>query len=57
MRLFLFLLSVLFFGLSYAQELVIYSGRGERLIKPVLDEFTKRTGIKVASLRGHSGAL
>lgn len=30
-----------------AQELVIYSGRGERLIKPVLDEFTKRTGIKI----------
>jgi len=52
MRLFLFLLSVLFFGLSYAQELVIYSGRGERLIKPVLDEFTKRTGIKVVL---HSG--
>jgi iron(III) transport system substrate-binding protein len=30
-----------------AQELVVYSGRGERLIKPVLDEFTKRTGIKI----------
>jgi len=34
-------------GPVVAQELVIYSGRGERLIKPVLDEFTKRTGIKV----------
>lgn len=30
-----------------AQELIVYSGRGERLIKPVLDEFTKRTGIKI----------
>lgn len=34
-------------GMSEAQELVVYSGRGERLIKPVLDEFTKRTGIKI----------
>ncbi|MBI5198910.1 MAG: extracellular solute-binding protein [Nitrospirae bacterium] len=34
-------------GVSEAQELVVYSGRGERLIKPVLDEFTKRTGIKI----------
>ncbi len=31
----------------YSQELVVYSGRGERLIKPVLDEFTKKTGIKI----------
>lgn len=30
-----------------AQELVVYSGRGERLIKPVFDEFTKRTGVKI----------
>ncbi|WP_333785356.1 extracellular solute-binding protein [Thermocrinis sp.] len=52
MRLLLSLIAVLLFGLSYAQELVIYSGRGERLIKPVLDEFTKQTGIKVVL---HSG--
>lgn len=32
---------------AFAEELVVYSGRGERLIKPVLDEFTKKTGIKV----------
>jgi len=34
-------------GQAFAQELVVYSGRGERLIKPVLDEFTKKTGIKI----------
>src|SRR3990172_3275528 len=34
-------------GNAAAQELIVYSGRGERLIKPVFDEFTKRTGIKI----------
>ncbi|MEK6682325.1 MAG: extracellular solute-binding protein [Nitrospirota bacterium] len=34
-------------SMATAQELVVYSGRGERLIKPVFDEFTKRTGIKI----------
>ena len=35
------------FSMAMAQELVVYSGRAERLIKPVLDEFTKQTGIKI----------
>lgn len=30
-----------------ADKLTIYSGRAERLIKPVLDEFTGKTGIQV----------
>ena len=30
-----------------ADRLTIYSGRSERLIKPVLDEFTAKTGIQV----------
>ncbi|MCX7873834.1 MAG: extracellular solute-binding protein, partial [Caldimicrobium sp.] len=30
-----------------AQELVVYSGRAERLIKPLFDKFTEKTGIKI----------
>ncbi|WP_333656168.1 extracellular solute-binding protein [Dissulfurispira sp.] len=51
MKIFLAVVSMIVFftttGQVFAQELVIYSGRGERLIKPVLDEFTKKTGIKI----------
>ena len=31
-------------------QLTVYSGRTERLIKPVLDEFTAKTGIRIALL-------
>ncbi|HEX6726225.1 MAG TPA: extracellular solute-binding protein, partial [Nitrospira sp.] len=30
-----------------ADKLTVYSGRAERLIKPVLDEFTAKTGVQV----------
>lgn len=33
-----------------ADKLVVYSGRAERLIKPVLDEFQSKTGIRVELL-------
>lgn len=33
-----------------ADQLTVYSGRAERLIKPVLDEFTAKTGIQVELL-------
>lgn len=33
-----------------ADKLTVYSGRSERLIKPVLDEFTAKTGIQVELL-------
>ena len=33
-----------------ADQLTVYSGRAERLIKPVLDEFTVKTGIRIALL-------
>jgi iron(III) transport system substrate-binding protein len=34
-------------GVLAADTLKIYSGRAERLIKPVLDEFTAKTGVQV----------
>jgi iron(III) transport system substrate-binding protein len=33
--------------LMAADKLTVYSGRAERLIKPVLDEFTAKTGVQV----------
>lgn len=45
-----------FFGLvmptiaSAADKLTVYSGRAERLIKPVLDAFTAKTGIQIELL-------
>jgi iron(III) transport system substrate-binding protein len=33
-----------------ADTLVVYSGRAERLIKPVLDEFQSKTGIQIELL-------
>ena len=34
-------------ALPAADRLTVYSGRAERLIKPVLDEFTAKTGVQV----------
>ena len=52
-RLSLFALACLLATLLYpvlvpsAEKLTVYSGRAERLIKPVLDEFSARTGVQV----------
>jgi iron(III) transport system substrate-binding protein len=35
---------------SSAEKLTVYSGRAERLIKPVLDEFSAKTGVHVSLL-------
>lgn len=40
-----------------ADELVVFSGRSDKFIKPVIKEFTARTGIKVVLHTGSSTAL
>ena len=40
-----------------AEEVNVYSGRKEALIKPLFDEFTKETGIKVNLVTGKADAL
>lgn len=40
-----------------AEKLVVYSGRAERLIKPVLDAFQKKTGIQVDLLSSNTTEL
>ncbi len=40
-----------------AEEVVVYSARTERLIKPMFDEFTKETGIQVKYTTDKEGAL
>jgi len=44
-------------GVAAAEELVIYSGRSDRFVKPVVEAFTARTGIKVVLHSGSSTAL
>jgi len=41
----------------FATELVIYSGRSDKFIKPVIKSFTEKTGIKVILHSGKSTAL
>ena len=44
----LFLIGIIVYaGTAFSQELVVYSARKEHLIKPVFDEYTKETGVKI----------
>jgi len=44
-------------GIAAAEELVIYSGRSDHFVKPVVEAFTKQTGIKVVLHSGSSTSL
>jgi len=44
-------------GMAAAEELVVYSGRSDRFVKPVVEAFTKQTGIKVVLHSGSSTSL
>ena len=41
----------------WAAELVVYSGRSDKFVKPVVEAFSKQTGIKVTLHAGSSTAL
>lgn len=53
------LLLCLSVGTNYAlaEELVVYSGRSDKFVKPVIDAFTQETGIKVTIHAGSSTSL
>lgn len=53
----LVLFSLLIGQYAQAASLVVYSGRKDKFIKPVVAEFTKETGIKVLLHSGSSTAL
>lgn len=44
-------------GQTLAQDLVVYSGRSDKFVKPVMEAFTKETGIRVTLHTGSSTAL
>ncbi len=64
-RLFIFLMFALWMGvflmpalpLFAAETLVVYSARNEQLIKPVIDQYTKETGVEIQLLTDKEAAL
>lgn len=55
---FLLILLVLFPMLGFAEEsLVVYSGRSDKFVKPVVEKFTEKTGVKVTIHAASSTAL
>ncbi|MFQ3251336.1 MAG: iron(III) transport system substrate-binding protein [Glaciecola sp.] len=56
-RLFVLFSLVIFSAQSLSAEVNVYSARKEALIKPILDDFTEATGIKVNLVTGGADAL
>jgi iron(III) transport system substrate-binding protein len=54
---FLVFFSLLISQYAQAESLVVYSGRKDKFVKPVVAEFTKETGIKVLLHSGSSTSL
>ncbi|MCK5515875.1 MAG: extracellular solute-binding protein [Desulfobulbaceae bacterium] len=42
---------------AVSEEIVIYSARKEHLIKPLFDQYTKKTGVKIKYITGNEGVL
>ncbi|MFQ3206717.1 MAG: iron(III) transport system substrate-binding protein [Glaciecola sp.] len=56
-RLFVLFSLAIFSAHSVSTEVNVYSARKEALIKPILDDFSKQTGIKVNLVTGDADAL
>ena len=56
-RLFVLFSLVIFSAYGVSAEVNVYSARKEALIKPILDEFSKQTGITVNLITGDADAL
>src|SRR5210317_268366 len=52
-----FLLLSIFASNSWSEELLVYSGRKAKFLKPLVKEFTSQTGIKVKLVSGNSSIL
>ena len=53
----LFLLLSVFASNSWSEELLVYSGRKAKFLKPLIEEFSSQTGIKVKLVSGNSSIL
>ena len=57
MKLILLLITLTFSSVSISKELTIYTSRKEHLLKPLLEKYTKDTGVKFNLKTGKDGAL
>lgn len=51
------LLTLAFVGTVFADPLVIYTARKEHLIKPLFDQYTQKTGVKIEYITGKAPVL
>jgi len=56
-RVLLFLLLSVFSSNTWSEELLVYSGRKEKFVKPLIEQFTRQTGITVKLVSGNSSLL
>ncbi len=50
-------LTLAFVGTTFADPLVVYTARKEHLIKPLFDQYTQKTGVKIEYITGKAPVL